>query len=130
MGLQAQTHALNLSVELMDNEKLGSKAEVWVKGMGSWFLNNDYNPNDQVNKFGLVSTKTPELHTDQEYDLFFYPNGRDGKEISVKFKIDSNFCTQGCPRDAVSITVYKNEVRFFGRPIEEVYGEIEINRDI
>ncbi len=126
---QAQTHSLDLSVELRENATLGDKAEIWIKGMGSWHLNNQYSSTDRINKFGLVSKTTPKLYSEREYDLFFYPNGRDGVERKVKFKIGEDFCPQGCTVYALSISVFPDKINFFGNPIKEVYGEIEINKE-
>lgn len=128
-SIQAQTHSLDLSVELRESATLGDKAEIWIKGMGSWHLNNQYSSTDRINKFGLVSKTTPKLYSEREYDLSFYPNGRDGEEKKVQFKIRKDFCTQGCTVYALSISVFPDKIKFFGKPIEEAYGKIEVIKE-
>jgi len=126
--LKAQTHSMKVTVEIFDNVMLDNRAEVWIKGMGSWYLNNDYS-DYQINEHKLVSKKTPKLETNKTYTLYFYPNSRDGKEISANFEIDPDFCKQGCIADDISITVYSNRIKIHGRPIKKYYDKIELEKD-
>ncbi|MCP9291652.1 hypothetical protein [Gracilimonas sediminicola] len=120
---------LNLMVELREDATVGERAEIWIKSMGSWYLNNKYDSNDQINKFGSVSTTTPNLEVGKNLKLYFYPDGRDKNEIALDFKLSSEFCSQGCARDALRISVFNNKVTFFGLPIKEAHGDIEIEKN-
>ena len=58
--------------------------------------------------------------------LVIYPDGRDGKEITVQFQLTEQMCRQGCPRDMITVAIDDNNVTVGGLPLDQPYGKTEV----
>ena len=93
---------------------LHPRAEIWVRGLGSWWLARD--------NLQIIDGRT-QGKVDQ---LVIYPDGREGKEITVQFKLTSSMCPQGCPRDMITVAIDDTDVTVGGFPIQGPNGETEV----
>lgn len=112
---QAETASVRVAVfDDTEDEPLPQRAEIWIRGLGSWWIAKDTVKIVPGRDFGTVDT------------MFIYPDGRDGSELSVKFKITSEMCPQGCVRDMISVAVEDSYVVVSGTPIRAATEEFEI----
>jgi hypothetical protein len=79
----------------------GDSAEVWLQGTGSWFPN--------LGEGGDVKVLGKRL-VDVDQELFIYPDGREGQEISAPFRLTREMCPDGCARDSFLISIYDDRV--------------------
>ena len=79
----------------------GPRTEAWLRGFGSWFV--DMRFGGDVNVLG----RKP-IDVDQE--LFVYPDGRDGTEIRIPFRMTRDICPDGCARDTIMVDIYDDRV--------------------
>lgn len=112
----SETEIQNVSVmiKIMDwteENPLHEKAEIWFDGLGSWFIKPEL-------KFGGTSKTVGGKELGTIYDMYLYPESRDGKEIMVKFKITEEMNPNGSPRDAISINFYDEKVEVIGLPVK------------
>lgn len=120
-GLSYSTPALSsdmtVRVAVYDDTEaspLHPKAEIWARGLGSWWLARD-------------TVKEIEGRTPGKVDqLVIYPDGREGKEITVQFQMTADMCPQGCPRDMITVAIDDTEVTVGGLPLEGPYGKTEV----
>ena len=97
-----------------EDRPLHPRAEIWARGLGSWWLARD-NMQD-------IGGRAPGK-LDQ---LVIYPDSRDGKEITVQFQLTENMCRQGCPRDMITVAIDDNNVTIEGYPVKQANGKIEV----
>lgn len=102
-----------------EKNKLAEKAEIWFRGHGSWWLQQAAKNGGDVKDLG----KRAAAETDK---LFIYPDGRDGKEISVSIKMTESMCPNGCARDQIHVTITDSKVTVLGNPIKAANDEVEI----
>jgi hypothetical protein len=93
---------------------LHPKAEIWARGLGSWWLARDNMQDIDGRTQGKVD------------QLVIYPDGREGKEITVQFQLTSGMCSNACPRDMITVAIDDTDVTVGGFPIEGPYGETEV----
>lgn len=119
-GLQApRVEAATVTVRVAvfdDTEKspLPQKAEIWIRGLGSWWIAKENVRNVPGREVGATDT------------IFVYLDGRSGKELSVRFKLTDEMCSQGCARDLVSVDISDTHVVIHGTPIKAANGEFEV----
>jgi hypothetical protein len=105
--------AVRLGVWDETEKKPADNLEVWMKGMGSWYP-------------GGAGVKTlPSVPVNEEQALFIYPDGRNGKEIEVKFKANDEMISDSV-RDMLNIEITDSKVTVYGAPIEG--HEVEFKR--
>lgn len=97
-----------------ESSPLHPRAEIWARGLGSWWLGRDTMQDIGGRTSGRVD------------QLVIYPDGRDGKEITVKFQLTEAMCRQGCPRDMITVAIDDDDVTVGGFPLEGPYGETEV----
>ena len=97
-----------------EDRPLNPRAEIWARGLGSWWLARD-NMQD-------IGGRAPGK-IDQ---LVIYPDGRDGKEITVQFQLTAQMCRQGCARDMITVAIDDNNVTVEGYPLDQPYGKTEV----
>ena len=97
-----------------ERRPMPEKAEIWIQGLGSWWIVRETVKNVPERQVGAVDT------------IFVYPDGRSGKEISVRFKITTDMCPQGCARDLISVAISDTEVSVQGTPIDAANDEFEV----
>lgn len=113
----ARAEAASVRIAVFDdteNEPIPERAEIWIRGLGSWWITKENVRNVSGREVGAVDT------------MFIYPDGRSGKELSVKFKITSRMCPQGCARDIVSVAVEDAYVVVSGTPIRAATDKFEV----
>ena len=97
-----------------ERRPMPEKAEIWIRGLGSWWIVRETVKNVPERQVGAVDT------------IFVYPDGRSGKEISVRFKITTDMCPQGCARDLISVAISDTEVSVQGTPIDAANDEFDV----
>ena len=98
-----------------ESQPLHPRAEIWARGLGSWWLARDTMQDIGGRTAGSVD------------QLVIYPDGRDGKEITVQFQLTPDMCRQGCPRDMITVAIDDNDVTVGGFPLEGPYGKTEVD---
>jgi len=113
--VEAATVTVRVAV-FYDTEKspLPQKAEIWIRGLGSWWIAKENVRNVPGREVGATDT------------IFVYPDGRSGKELSVPFKMTDEMCSQGCARDLISVDISDTHVVIHGTPIKAANGEFEV----
>ena len=101
-----------------ENRPLPRKAEIWMRGVGSWWIAQD----------NLKTVAARKLDSVEE--LFVYPDERpedgSGKELKFTFKITEEMCRDGCVRDMISIAISDHDVTVTGAPIKAANGAFEL----
>lgn len=117
LSVHAQSNA-KMSVMVFNNSEkkaLPSKSEIWIRGIGSWWL-----------QYGDVVKEAPIKRVGDIDSLFIYPDGRDsGKEIKVPYMLKAGMCMDACVRDALRISISDTEVIVFGLPFKAATGQLE-----
>ena len=96
-----------------------AKAEIWFKGLGSWFFKNELKYGGTVKNLGKCSSN-------KIVNLIIYPDSRKGKEISIPIKMNSEMNPNGSPRDMITIDFSDKYFIVFGLPIKEANGKFEL----
>ena len=104
-----------------DTEKnpVHKRAEIWLKGHGSWWLKQELKYGGTVKTFG-------NLQSGIKNSLYLYPDSRDGKELMVPFLLTEDMNPKGSPRDSIIIIISDKEIIINGLPIKEATGEVEV----
>lgn len=84
------------------------RMEIWVRGHGSWFP-------DQT--FGGDSNLLGEFPIGEPGEFYIYPDGRDGVEIRVPFRMTAEMIS-GSDRDRTQVSIEDSTVTVFGTAIE------------
>ena len=120
LGLQpSSVQAATVTVRIAmfdDTEKrpIPQKAEIWIRGLGSWWIAKESVKNLSDREVGVT------------YTMFIYPDGRSGKELRVKFKMTREMCPLGCARDLISVAISDTHVEIGGTPIKAANDEFEV----
>ncbi len=106
-------------VELMvvdetENHPLASRAEIWVRGNGSWWLTPSLREGG-----GWTTKKLRTVRVGIRDTVMLYVDGRNGGEIAIPFMVTGSMCPDGCGRDAILITITDDAVEVFGEPVLE-----------
>lgn len=108
-----------------DTEKrpLDPKAEIWFRGLGSWWLANDTGPK-------TVGPRPIDELLKGDKTLVIYPSGRglndEGQRIDVPIKLSTAMNPEGSPRDAVTIEISDTEIKAWGLPVKAAIGKSEV----
>ena len=78
IGVYDDTEKRPLQSGILANGKQDNRIEFWVRGLGSWYP--DLHSGGDVNTLGSFPVG-------EQQELFIYPDGRDGKEIRVLFRM-------------------------------------------
>lgn len=108
---------MTVRVAVFDDTKknpLPQKAEIWIRGLGSWWIAKENVRNVPDREVGATDS------------IFVYPDGRSGKELSVPFKMTNEMCSQGCARDLISVDISDTHVVIHGTPIKAANDEFEV----
>ena len=100
-----------------ESSPLGERAEIWVRGHGSWFLN-------QVTVKHIGGRKVGEKDT-----IAIYPDGRQGVEMIAPFMVTGEMNPQGSVRDGIHVTITDRDVTVFGVPIKAATDDFEMKFD-
>src|SRR5690554_3389749 len=109
-------------VAVNDDTKTNSvhnKAEIWLRGHGSWWLKNELEYGGAVKNLG----KRPSKKLDT---LMVYPDSRNGKEFAVPFMMTDEMNPEGSPRDMITVDISDTEITVFGLSIKETTGKSEL----
>ncbi|MFA7123371.1 MAG: hypothetical protein WC212_04980 [Candidatus Delongbacteria bacterium] len=109
-------------VSINDDTKMKpihDKAEIWFKGLGSWFFKSELKSGGTVKDLGKCSS-------DKTVNLMIYPNSREGEEISIPIKMNSEMNPNGSPRDMITIDFSDEYFTVFGLPVKEANGKFEL----
>lgn len=101
-------------VDETENRPLANRAEIWVRGNGSWWLT----PGLQEGG-GWTAETLRTVRVGIRDTVMLYVDGRDGGEIAIPFMVTTSMCPNGCGRDAILITITDNAVEVFGEPVSE-----------
>lgn len=115
--LEAQAETVTVRVVVWDDTEkkpLPGKAEIWIRGLGSWWIAKEDMKNVADREIGAIDT------------IYVYPDGRSGKELKVSFKMTAEMCPQGCARDLISVEVSDTEVAVGGTPIKAAKEKSEV----
>ena len=97
-----------------EKNKLGDRAEIWVRGNGSWWIAKDVT-------FGSGMKDLARFEAGKEDRFYIYPDGRErGKEMIVPFLLTEDMCLDGCARNMVNLDISDKSVEVHGRPVENV----------
>jgi len=97
-----------------EDAPIHERAEIWIRGLGSWWIAKENVKNVPGRDVGSVDT------------MFIYPDSRAGNELSVKFKMTSEMCSQGCARDLISVAIQDSYVVVSGTPVKAANGKFEV----
>ena len=95
------------------DNKLHPKSEVWLRGYGSWHLQPEISS-------GSAARNLAPREAGKADKLSIYPDGRDGKEITVPFTMTTEMCPDGCARDSIIIEISDKSIEVFGNPVKDV----------
>jgi len=113
--IEAETVTVRITVwDDTDKKPLPEKAEIWIRGLGSWWI-----ARENV-------AEVPEREVGATDTMFIYPDARQGKELSIKFKMTKEMCPQGCPRDMIQVAISDNEVTVEGAPVKAANEEFTV----
>jgi hypothetical protein len=101
-----------------DRNPLPKRSELWFRGHGSWWIEQQTQHGGGTETFGPVQTGT-------EHSFSLYPDERQGREIVVRFKMTTGMNSAGSVRDAISISITDAEVVVSGLPIKAASGQFE-----
>jgi len=101
-----------------DKRPLHSKAEIWFRGRGSWWIKTP-------TKFGSAVENLAEREPNVKDTIHIYPDGRDGKEITVSIMMTAEMIPKGSTRDSLTIEISDTEVTVYGLPLKAATGEYE-----
>ena len=93
---------------------LPERAEIWIRGLGSWWITKENVMDVGGRIVGATDT------------MFIYPDARSGNELSVKFKMTEDMCRNGCVRDMIQVDISDAEVAVHGAPIKAANGEFRV----
>lgn len=93
----------------------GSRAELWVRGYGSWFPDLE---------FGGDGNTLGSFPIGEEHEFFVYPDGRDGREIRVVFRMTADMIS-GSDRDMIQIGISDTTVTVSGTAIRDFEQQFE-----
>ena len=112
-----ETRALRVSVMDETSGPLGKldKVEIWVRNHGSW--RSDLRHGGDVRTLGEF-----EVGKTYEADFYIYPDGRDGAEIRVPFRMTADMIS-GSDRDTVLVDILDHSVRVTGTAVIGVSQE-------
>lgn len=115
--VEAQSVTAQVSVwDQTENNPLPEKAEVWIRGVGSWWMH------QEVVQYG-GDTKEVEVPLAERQNIYVYPDGREiGTEVEVAFQMTSEMCDDGCAKDVITINLTDTTVVAHGNPIEAAMG--------
>lgn len=102
-----------LEVAVMDwteNNPPAERAEIWVRGHGSWFLDLEFEGDGPK---ALGEFPVGELRTD---DFYVYPDGRNGAEINVGFEMTEDMIS-GSTQARTFVRIYDDHVQIVGTAI-------------
>jgi hypothetical protein len=117
-GSDAATATVRIGVfDDTENVPLPRRAEIWIRGLGSWWIAQESVKNVPNREVGVLDT------------IYIYPDGRSGKELTAEFKMTAEMCPQGCARDLISVAISDTHVAVHGTPIRAATGEFEVKLD-
>lgn len=97
-----------------ENRPVAERAEIWVRGHGSWWLK------PGLREGGGMTAETLRIRRVGVRDtLMVYLDGRDGSEIQIPFTVTASMCPDGCARDTIMITIMDNAIEVIGEPVSE-----------
>ena len=102
-----------------DKNPVHSRAEIWIRGHGSWFLAPKL-------KYGGTTKTFSGFKLGEKHEMFIYPDSRNGKEMKISFMLTKEMNPQGSARDALTIDIGDESVSVHGLPIKAASGEFEI----
>jgi hypothetical protein len=97
-----------------EREPLPEKAEIWIRGLGSWWISKENVAEVPGRDVGATDT------------MFIYPDARSGTELSVRFQMTAEMCPQGCVRDMIQVDISDAEVVVHGAPIRAANDSFEV----
>lgn len=97
---------------------LHPKAEIWMKSLGTWWIASD-------SKFGAGFKNIGGRRIGTEYQLYIYPDSRDGQEIVVSFQMTPEMNPNGSARDSIIITVFDKTVEVVSLAMKAATGKVE-----
>ncbi len=105
--------------DLTEDNPIHTRAEIWIRGFGSWYLKRALSEGESAKKFGKFPVEVKQ-------ECFFYPESRKGKEIMFTFMMTEDMNPNGSVRDTLWISFYDEEVEVSGRPITAATGKSEL----
>ena len=104
-----------------DTEKnpVHSKAEIWFRGHGSWWLKRELKYGGTVKNLGTRPSGTKQT-------LIIYPESREGRELKVPYIMTDEMNPKGNSRDMISVDISDTGVTVHGLPIKAASGKFEI----
>ena len=103
-----------------DKRPLPSKAEIWFRGNGSWWLSSGSNRQ-------TLGPRPIGKNLKGDNTVVIYPDGRKsddtGQRINVPIKLTSDMNPDGSTRDAVTIEISDEKVVAFGLPVKAATGK-------
>jgi hypothetical protein len=107
-----------------ENTSIHSRAEIWFRGYGSWWIGNP------LIRHGGVTEELGQRPSRVKHELIFYPDGRDGNEIKIPYMLTEDMNPDGSPRDTITISIQDSKIVAEGLPIRAATGEntIEFTR--
>jgi hypothetical protein len=101
-------------VDETENRPVADRAEIWVRGHGSWWLKPALREGGSWTAETLRTVRVGIRDT-----AMLYIDGRDGGEIPIPFMVTTSMCPNGCGRYTIVITITDDAVEVFGEPVSE-----------
>jgi len=105
--------------DLTEDNPIHTRAEIWIRGFGSWYLKRALSEGESAKKFGKYPVGVKQK-------FFFYPESRKGKELIISFMMTEDMNPNGSVRDTLWVSFYDEEVEVSGRPITAATGKSEL----
>jgi hypothetical protein len=102
-----------------EDNPIHARAEIWVRGVGSWFVKRALSEGESAKKFGKYPVGVKQK-------FFLYPESREGKELIISFMMTEDMSPNGSARDTLWVSFYDEEVEVSGRPVTAVTGKSEL----
>ena len=106
-----------------DLNPLPERSNLWFRGVGSWWIKR------HVRRGGVGGGDFARVPVGTEDHFAIYPDGEDGVEINVPFKMTAKMNPDGSARDTIHVTITDHSVTVLGLPIKAATGEIELSFD-
>jgi len=105
--------------DLTENNPIHTRAEIWIRNFGSWYLKRALSEGKSARKFGKYPVGVKQK-------FFFYPESRKGKELIISFMMTKDMNPNGSTRDTLWVSFYDEEVEVSGAPITAATGKSEL----
>jgi len=100
-------------------DPVNSKAEIWFRGYGSWWLKPELKYGGTFKNLGSRLCNIKQI-------LHIYPDSRNGKELQVSYMMTKKMNPKGSPRDMINVDISDTQIKVYGLPIKAANDKFEL----